>query len=159
MTSPQQLAARIVLPPAVVGQLIAALKQNLANYEAKFGPVHDPRPQNEPAQESTSARDLYEQLKLPDDVLSGSYANAVMIGHSATDFCFDFITTFFPRSAVSSRVYLSSPNTKRLLGSLEHAFSQFQRKLAQQREQDPPPNPQPPSEPPSEPPSDPDAAE
>ena len=139
MTSPQQLAARIVLPPGVVGQLIAALQQNIQNYEAKFGPTADPRPLGEQQQEQTSARELYEDLKLPDAVLSGSYANAVVIGHSATDYCFDFITTFFPRSAVSCRVYLASPNAKRFLDSLKHAFAQFQKKLAEQRAKQPPP--------------------
>eukprot|EP00913_Durusdinium_trenchii_P023417 g21995.t1 len=142
MNAPQQLAARVVMPPAVVGQLIVALQQNVQNYETKFGPTADPRPQGEQQpQEQTSARDLYEQLKLPDDVLSGRYANAVVIGHSATDFCFDFITTFFPRSAVSCRVYLAAPNAKRFLDSLKHSFAQFQRKLAERNQPQSPPPP------------------
>lgn len=145
MNSPQQLAARVVLAPAVVGQLIAALQQNVQNYETKFGPTANPRPTDEQPSEKTSARDLYEQLKLPDDVLSGSYANAVVIGHSATDFSFDFITTFFPRSAVSCRVYLAAPNAKRFLDSLRHSFEQFQAKIAERREQQPPPGTPPPS--------------
>ncbi|GAB4160844.1 MAG: hypothetical protein Tsb009_38170 [Planctomycetaceae bacterium] len=151
MNSPQQVAARIVLPPAVVGQLIGALHQNIANYEGKFGQIPDPRPSGDQPQEQTSVRDLYEQLKLPEEVMSGSYANAVVIGHSATDFCFDFITTFFPRSAVSNRVFLAAPNAKRFLDSLRHAFGQFQRKIAeqQQRQQstEPPPDQQSPPPP------------
>lgn len=76
----------------------------------------------------TSVSELYEQLKLPDEQLSGSYANAVMVGHTASEFSFDFITTFFPRSAVSQRVFMAAGNVRPFLDSLTHAFSQFQQK-------------------------------
>lgn len=133
MTQPQQVAARIVLPPAVVARFIAALTENLRNYESKFGPPPTPNVPRPPNVSQTSAQELYEQLKLSDEVVSGTYANAVMIGHSATEFSFDFITTFFPRSAVSCRVYLAAPNVPRLLDSLKHSFEQFQRKIAEQQ--------------------------
>ncbi len=116
MSQPQQVAARVVLPPGVVAQFIAALTDNLNNYQSKFGqpvvpsgpngPSNTPNTPNQanpagqppaPSQSPVSAQDLYEQLKLQDDVLSGNYANAVMIGHTPCEFCFDFITTFFPR--------------------------------------------------------------
>ena len=41
--------------------------------------------------------------KMRDDIHSGSYANAVMIGHGPHEFSFDFITNFYPQSAVSAR--------------------------------------------------------
>ncbi len=40
-----------------------------------------------------SAQEIYDDLKLRDEILSGSYANAVMIGHGPHEFSFDFITT------------------------------------------------------------------
>ena len=88
-------------------------------------------PGNPVGGDQMSAQDLYDQLKLSDDQMSGCYANAVMIGHTATEFSFDFITTFFPRSVVSSRVFLAAPNVKRFLDSLSHSFQQFQQKVAQ----------------------------
>jgi hypothetical protein len=82
--------------------------------------------------------------------MSGVYANAVMIGHTASEFSLDFITTFFPRSAVSSRVFVAAPNAKRLLDSLKHSFQQFQN-----RPKNTPPGspaqPPPPEAPPEEP--------
>lgn len=154
MTRPHQLAARVVMAPPVVARLIAALRENLKNYEKTFGGSPAPHsargspPATAPvgtapeaaavqqegqvattAGQSTTAQDLYDQLKLPDDVLSGTYANAVMIGHTATEFSFDFITTFFPRSAVACRVYLAAPNVPRFLDSLTHSFEQYQQKL------------------------------
>jgi hypothetical protein len=153
MSQPQQVAARVVLPPGVVAQFIAALTDNLNNYQSKYGAPAVPNgPAGQPAAapaSPVSAQDLYEQLKLQDDVLSGNYANAVMIGHTPCEFCFDFITTFFPRSAVSCRVFMSAPGVPRLLESLKHSFEKFQQKVQQQQQQqqrkpptDAPPAPQ-----------------
>jgi hypothetical protein len=142
MQRPQQVVARVVMPPFVVNQLIMALKDNLQRYEDRFGPIHMPVIPNADQQPRQSAEELYETLKLGDDVLSGTYANAVMIGHSPTEFSFDFITTFFPRSAVSQRVFMASANARRLLDSLKHSFQQFQQRL-----RNPPPPPAPPESP------------
>jgi hypothetical protein len=137
MQQPQQVVARVVMPPLVVNQLIAALQDNIRKFEDRFGPIQLPAvpPQMQP-QQRPSAQDLYESLKLGDDVQSGSYANAVMIGHTPTEFSFDFITTFFPRSAVSQRVFMAAANARRLLDSLIHSFQQFQQRL-----RNPPPPP------------------
>jgi Protein of unknown function (DUF3467) len=142
MQQPQQVAARVILPPGVVAQFIGALQDNLARHEGRFGPILMPQ-QQEPGAggEQPSAQDLYDQLKLAEDVMSGDYANAVMIGHTATEFSFDFITTFFPRSAVSQRVFLAAPNAKRLLESLTHSFKQFQQRVRQNPDSPPPPTP------------------
>lgn len=146
MQQPQQVAARVVLPPGVVAQFIQALQENIQKYEDRFGAIPMPAaPAPPPGAPRQSAQDLYDQLKLPEDVMSGNYANAVMIGHSATEFSLDFITTFFPRSAVSQRVFLASPNAKRLLESLVHSFQQFQERLRN------PPPPSPPSDSPANP--------
>jgi hypothetical protein len=179
MTMPHQVAARVVMTPAVLGRFIAALRENLGNFQRTFHPdslpgvtqidtAHVPSqsgPVTAPAggegkaasahpgqlggQESAtlsqnSVQDLYDQLKMADDMLCGAYANAVMIGHTATEFSFDFITTFFPRSAVSSRVYMSAGNVPRFLSSITHAFEQFQKKAGQQQSHQQPPTPEPP---------------
>ncbi|MEZ6074926.1 MAG: hypothetical protein R3C56_04380 [Pirellulaceae bacterium] len=47
-------------------------------------------------------QDIYDDLKIRDEFLSGAYANAVMIGHGPHEFSFDFITNFYPHSAVSA---------------------------------------------------------
>lgn len=136
MQQPQQVVARVVMPPAVVNQFIQALQENINRYEDRFGPIHMPAIPNQNQQQRQSAQDLYESLKISDDVQSGTYANAVMIGHSPTEFSFDFITTFFPRSSVSQRVFMASANARRLLDSMIHSFQQFQQRL-----RNPPPPP------------------
>lgn len=146
MQQPQQVAARIVMPPQVVAQFIQALQENIRKHEARFGEILLPTPPvPHPDAPKQTAQDLYDQLKLTDDKLSGEYANAVMIGHTGSEFSLDFITTFFPRSAVSSRVFVAAQNAKRLLDSLKHAYNQYQ-----QRPQNPPPPPPPDDAPPFE---------
>lgn len=89
--------------------------------------THVPHPElaesagDQPAR--TNIEQIYDDLRLPDSMLSGRYANAVLIRHTATEFCFDFITNIFPRSAVSSRVYLSAANVGPLLESLQRSVS------------------------------------
>ena len=157
MQQPQQGAARVILPPVVVGQFLQALSENITKYENRFGAIVLPQAQSETAPATFeqpgiinapavsveasagtgagvpngprhSAEDLYDQLRLPEDVMSGQYANAVMIGHSASEFSFDFIATFYPRSGVVQRVFLAAPNVPRLKDSLAQSFEQFRRR-------------------------------
>jgi len=129
MAQPHQIVARVILPPTILPSVIAALRDNLNNYQAKFGPPPPlPTPPN-PAV-PPPIEEIYSQLKLPDDMMSGVYANAVMIAHSPDEFYLDFITSFYPRSAVSCRVYLSAPQVPGLLNTLSRSFQQYQQKMA-----------------------------
>jgi hypothetical protein len=138
--SPHSVAARVALSHAVFGQYIQALRDNLKMYEGRFGaPAKLPAPPQ--PQNRTSISDLYEQLKLPDEMLSGVYANAVMIGHTPSEFWFDFITTFYPRSAVSCRVFLSAQQIPGLLETLSSAQQAHQRRRSGEQPPGAPPAP------------------
>ncbi len=76
-----------------------------------------------------SAQEIYDELKLKDEILSGSYANAVMIGHGPHEFSFDFITNFYPHSAVSCRVFLAAGQISRLADSLKSAWEQIRHRF------------------------------
>ena len=73
-------------------------------------------------------QDIYDELKLDDELLSGRYCNAVIVRHTPAEFAFEFITRFMPHSAVSSRVIVSAPNVPSLMGSLEQAVADYQRR-------------------------------
>lgn len=134
MSRPHRVAARIIMPHAVLPQFIEALKTNFLLYTKNFGqPPAIPKPPT--PQPPMSAQQIYDDLKLPDDMLSGSYANGVMIGHNASEFGFDFLTNFFPHSAVATRVFLSAPQVPRLLESMTATMRQFEDRVRQQREQ------------------------
>jgi Protein of unknown function (DUF3467) len=86
-------------------------------------------------------QEVYDDLKIRDEILSGAYANAVMIGHGPYEFSFDFITNFYPQSAVSCRVYLASGHIHRLIESLRASWEQLKPRLAQNFPPQPPPPP------------------
>ncbi len=118
-----------MLSHQVFAQFLQALRDNLKMYEERFGkPPGLPQPKPAEVQNTTTIADLYEQLKLPDELLSGVYANAVMIGHTPSEFWFDFITNFFPKSAVSSRVFLTAQQIPGLVDTLNTSFQSHQRK-------------------------------
>lgn len=143
----QRIVARVVVPPMVARQFERALRENVRNYENRFGGT--PRPprmlppdseyevpqepglsvgSNEGGGEAGGAArppeidDIYHELRLADEMLSGRYANAVLIRHSGTEFCFDFLTNIYPRSAVSCRVFMSAPNVPAFLESLARSL-------------------------------------
>ena len=137
MAQPNMIAARVILPLSIMGSVLAALRENLGNYTSKFGPPPAlPMPPQPPTPPPID--EIYSGLKLPDDMLSGVYANAVMIAHSPAEFYFDFITNFYPRSAVSCRVYMSAPQVPGLLNTLMRAFQQYQQKQTSQQQPRPP---------------------
>jgi hypothetical protein len=133
LTRPFQVASRVVIPPAVMEQLCMALRDNLNKYESRFGPPAPlPKP---PTDRRPTLQEIYDEFKLPEEQLSGTYANAVMVGHSPSEFFFDFITNFYPTSAVSSRVFMSAQQMPRTLDALQMAFGRFQQRVMQARQQ------------------------
>lgn len=99
-------------------------------------PVQQPR--------RLSPQEIYDELKLRDDVLSGSYANAVMIGHGPYEFSFDFITNFYPQSAVSARVFVASGQVGLFYDSIKSTWDQFRQRM---QGPNPPDSPEPPMNP------------
>ncbi len=152
MGEQQKIVSRVVMPHVVAKQFSHAFQENIHNYEKRFGKVpelpkpiqhtahsesldpeisaeqpdgvHATHPENTPSPpHQPQIEEIYDDLKLPDEMLSGAYANAVLIRHSGTEFCFDFITNLYPRSAVSSRVFLAVPHANAFLGSLKRSTS------------------------------------
>lgn len=143
---PHKVAARVIIPHPVMPQFIEALNTNLDLYRNRFGDPASPQPQNQdPNARRPTPQEIYDDLKLPDEVLSGVYANGVMIGHGATEFGLDFLTSFFPQSAVSSRVFVAAGQVPRLLDSLRGAVRQLEQRqqsaAGQSPDQIPPPAP------------------
>jgi hypothetical protein len=156
LTRPFQVVSRIVLTPMVMEQFVHAVRDNLNKYEQRFGPPPTlPKP---PTDRRPTLQEIYDEFKLPDELMSGQYANAVMVGHSPSEFFFDFITNFFPTSAVSSRVFLSTAQVPRLLETMTMAIQRYHQRMASMQQQQryahppqlnppqlnpPPPGPQP----------------
>ncbi len=129
---PAQIVARVVMPHATLPQFIEALKKNIEIYASRFGPPHAVPQAGKPGP-VPQIQAIYDDLRLPDDLLCGSYANGVMIAHTPSEFKFDFLTNLFPTPAVSCRVILSAPQVPRMLESLIGTYSQFEKRIREQQ--------------------------
>lgn len=133
---PVQVVSRIVIPHNVMPQFIDALRKNLDIYTNRYGAPAMPSAvaqQQQQQQRRLSVQEIYDELKIPDELLSGTYANGLMIGHTATEFRLDFLTNLFPHSAVSARIFMSAPQIPRTIDSLQATFQAFQQRLDEQR--------------------------
>jgi hypothetical protein len=140
LARPPRLMARVVMTHRVMAQFVEALRDNLSKFEQRFGP---PKPMPAPPPDhKPNIREFYDELRMSDDLLSGAYATSVIIGHSPAEFFFDFITRFYPKAAVSARVFVAASQAPGMLATLS-ASSQ----RAGQR-----PNPPQPAAPPPQPP-------
>ena len=136
---PVQVVSRVVVPHSAMPQFIDALRKNLEIYSQRYGaPQMPPNPADQQPQRRMGVQEIYDELKIPDELLSGVYANGLMIGHTATEFRLDFLTNLFPHSAVSSRVFLSAPQIPRMIDSLHATFQALQQRLLEQRQQQTP---------------------
>jgi hypothetical protein len=138
LAHPSQIVARIVLPTQVIPRFIGALEENLKIYGDNFGGVPQmPTPKEAVGDRAPdSIEELYEQLKLPDEMLGGVYANAVMIGHAPAEFCFDFITNIYPRSVVAARVFLAAPQVPALYDVLVRTWKKFLESRGEEPDED-----------------------
>jgi hypothetical protein len=116
LARPPRVAARVVVTPKVMAEFVAALRENLHKYEQTYGaPKMPPAPRID---RQPTPQEVYEGLRLSDEQLSGAYATTVMIGHSPSEFFMDFITRFFPKAAVSARVYMAASQAPGMLAAL-----------------------------------------
>ncbi len=126
LSRPANLVARVVMAPAVAEQFLGVLKENLARYEQQFGvPPAMPKPAT--PEKPRPVQEIYDDLKIPEDVVSGVYANTVMVGHTPVEFGLDFITSFMPHAAVSARVYVAAPRVPQLIDTLSGLIGQYKR--------------------------------
>ncbi len=122
LTRPFQVVQRVVMTPDTVKELTNALQQNLDMYGKQYGPP--PPPPGPVPDRRPTIQEIYENFRLPEEMLSGTYANSVLIGHSPTEFFFDFITGFYPTSAVAARIFLPCQQVPRFLNALTASMQQ-----------------------------------
>jgi len=79
-----------------------------------------------PPAQSMQVSDRYDQLKLPDEMLGGSFASTVMIRYTSDEFCLDFIANFYPKSVLTNRVYLASGRVAAFIKTFSGSLQKFQ---------------------------------
>lgn len=139
LVPPYQLAGRVIIPRSALASVVTAVQENLNNFRARF-PSTPSLPPPPPNVKPPSIQDIYDQLKISEEVIAGAYANRLMITHGVTEFCFDFILDVFPRPTVTSRIYLAAPQVPPFLEALKRTLVQIQSRAQRVVA---PPNPQP----------------
>jgi hypothetical protein len=132
LTRPYQVVSRVVLTPQTVIELTDALGKNIESYTKSFGAppaVPGPTPKNRP-----TLQEIYENFRLPDELLSGTYANSVMIGHSPTEFFMDFISGFYPTSAVAARIFMPAQQMPRFQTALQSSLENHRQRFRKREE-------------------------
>ncbi len=66
------------------------------------------------------------QIKATDDVLRGTYANALQISHTKDEVVFDFLSLFPPQGHLVSRVLTSPSHAKQILAALEDNLKKYE---------------------------------
>jgi Protein of unknown function (DUF3467) len=132
LTRPFQVVQRVVMTPDTVKELTGALQQNLDMYAKQYGPP--PPPPGPVPDRRPTIQEIYENFRLPEEMLSGTYANSVLIGHSPTEFFFDFITGFYPTSAVAARIFLPCQQVPRFLNALNSSVQQHKQRYKKEEE-------------------------
>ncbi len=79
-------------------------------------------------------------VKLPDEVLSGVYANQMMVSHTREEFLLDFINLFPPQGVVNARVIVSPGHLKRMIRALSENLARYESRHGQVVEADEPPS-------------------
>ncbi len=78
------------------------------------------------------------QVKIPDDVLRGVYANMVQVGHGPEEFVLDFMNIFPPSGIVSARVILSPSHMKRVVAAMQDNLKSFEQQYGAIKSSDQP---------------------
>jgi hypothetical protein len=121
------LAARMPPPAAGHGDdphggIIAA-----AGHPAPAAEGHGAHPGHD-GQPPPRIDDLYDQLKRPDELLGGAFANVVMMRHTPEEFAFDFIASFYPRPVVAARVYMAAGRIPSFIDALWSSYQKYQQR-------------------------------
>ncbi|MCF8145197.1 MAG: DUF3467 domain-containing protein [Deltaproteobacteria bacterium] len=67
------------------------------------------------------------QVKFPDHLQPGAYANNMVVSHTKEEFVMDFLMVAPPAGSVTSRVIVSPGHMKRILGALQENVSKYEK--------------------------------
>ncbi len=66
------------------------------------------------------------QIKIPEDILPGRYANMVQIVHTKEEFVLNFMNVLPPQGIISSRVIVNPAHMKRLAKAIAENVKRYE---------------------------------
>jgi hypothetical protein len=80
--------------------------------------------------QQSQPKSLEIQIKVPDNLMGGVYANNVIISHTKEEFIMTFMMISPPQGIVTSRVVMSPSHTKRLANALQENIKKYEAAIA-----------------------------
>ena len=68
------------------------------------------------------------KVKIADDVIKGSYANTLLVAHTAEEFVLDFILSLPPQAVCNARVIVHPGHLKRVIAALQPNLARYEAK-------------------------------
>ena len=66
------------------------------------------------------------KVKIDDGTLRGSYANTLLVAHSAEEFVLDFILSLPPQAVCNARVIIHPGHLKRVIAALQQNLARYE---------------------------------
>jgi hypothetical protein len=128
ISAPPLVAARIIVTSQQLKRILGVLRENIRLYEEAFGVI--PAMAANASSKNTNAGDLYAQLYVPDELLGGSYSNAMTSRYTRDIFILDFMTKFPPHVKVVSRLLISTQQIRSISGAIEDNIAQYEKRYS-----------------------------
>ena len=68
------------------------------------------------------------KVKIADEILKGSYANTLLVAHTAEEFVLDFILSLPPQAICNARVVIHPGHLKRVIVALQQNLALYEAK-------------------------------
>jgi hypothetical protein len=66
------------------------------------------------------------QVKVSDEVLKGTFANMLQVGHTQEEFILDFMSLFPPTGIITSRVIVTPSHIKRIVAAISDNLKKYE---------------------------------
>jgi hypothetical protein len=66
------------------------------------------------------------KVKIGDETLRGSYANTLLVAHTAEEFILDFILSLPPQAVCNARVIVHPGHLKRIINALQQNLARYE---------------------------------
>ena len=71
------------------------------------------------------------KVSFPEHLRGGAYCNNMVVSHTREEFIMDFMVIVPPTGAVTSRVIMSPPHTKRMISALQDNVKKYENKFGE----------------------------
>jgi len=139
IAKPYRVVRRVIITEKVAKTLNDTLKTELqtnksknSSYVENLKNKNTQEIENISSQESTDFQkkekvdDIYSGLKMENNELNGFYANKILVNYGKDSFCLDFISNIYPKSIVTSRIFMTKNSVLELLNALNKIFNNDQ---------------------------------